>query len=72
MEFKFILFLMSCLGYVYNMSDNKDDKIISYIIWLFSNMGWATYFGYIGDMIPALMFAVYNCFCVYAIIKHSK
>lgn len=72
MEYKYYLFLMAIFGYFLNVSDKKDNKIVSYVVWFFSNTGWALYNYSISEREATAMFVVYNLFCVYGIYKLIK
>lgn len=65
----YVLAIISIVAYVYNINDKK---LISYYIWLITNILWAAYNFLKNDWGSAIMFIAYAGFCIYGIIKELK
>jgi len=61
---KIVFGLIAILGYVAN---TRDYKIVSYLLWLISNTAWCIYNATQGELELAIMFGVYDMFCIYGI-----
>jgi len=66
---KIIFAIIAILGYVLNINNYK---LYSYITWLISNSLWALYSLYMKEYELAMMFLIYDGFCIYGITKEYK
>lgn len=63
---KYLGVLGAILGYLFNINEYYT---ISYIIWLISNTSWAWYNYNKKEYEMAVMFIVYDMFCIYGLIR---
>jgi len=66
---KILFASIAIFGYLLN-TNNK--KVLSYIVWLISNTLWSFYNFYIKEYEMAVMFLIYDIFCIYGIINNNK
>jgi len=62
---KLVLFLLAIAGYYYNIKENKK---LSYVLWGFSNTGWAIVSLYANEYLLGSMFIVYLMICLYFLL----
>ena len=63
---KYLGVLGAILGYLFNINEYYT---ISYIIWIVSNTNWAWYNYNKNEYEMAIMFIVYDMFCIYGLIR---
>jgi len=66
---KLLFALIAITGYIANI---KDKKSLSYWLWLFSNTGWFVMSLFSDEWALALMFLVYDGFCIYGLYKENN
>lgn len=63
---KLLFALIAIAGYIANIKDRKE---LSYWLWIFSNAGWGILAAIQYEWALAIMFLVYEGFCLYGVIR---